>query len=216
MTAATQIGLHRSNSKIGRFNAGFFDTFDGFINWSLRRMKTEVYQEIPETIVEIGPGVGGNFGFYPQGTNVIAIEPNLEMHRRLEENARKARIHLELEDTLAEDTGLPSDSAQVVVSNLVLCTVADPAQAIAEAYRVLAPGGRLLIVEHVRGRGPLLRALQRMLRKPWKWLFEGCDLERDTAHLVRSAGFSDVAIAEKTHPTLFVPINSFAYGTATK
>lgn len=208
--------LYPSSERVSRFNAWFFDAFDGLIDRSARRMKRHVYIDLPETIVEFGPGVGGNFSYYPRGTTVVAIEPNLAMHERLERNARAAGIDLALRDTLAEETGLPDASAAAVVSNLVLCTVTDPVAALAEAHRILEPGGHLIVIEHVRGRGPILRGLQRLVARPWRWLFEGCELDRDTASTIRNAGFRSVDLREETVITPFLPINSFAYGYAVK
>ena len=216
MTTATRPAKYESTTRIQRFNAWFFQAFDALIHISLRRLKRRVYQDLPETIVEIGPGVGANFRFYRLGTHVIAFEPNREMHPALTENAARHGLHLEIRTELAEDTGLPNDSVDVVVSNLVLCTVTDPEAAVAEIHRILRPGGQLLIVEHVRGRGPVLRGLQRLVHRPWQWLFEGCDLSRDTASLIRGAGFGSVQIEEKSMFTIFLPINSWAVGAAAK
>jgi len=210
------LGVYPSSNAVSRFNAWFFDRFDLLMNWSLASLKRQIYFDLPETIVEIGPGAGGNFGYYSPGTTVIAIEPNRWMHDRLTRNAREAGLHLVIHDTLAEETGLASCSAPVVISNLVLCTVTEPAAAITEAHRILEPGGRLIVVEHVRGQGPLLRALQRLVRRPWRWLFEGCELNRDTAAAISAAGFSSVELTDRTYLTPFLPINSFAYGTAVK
>lgn len=216
MTTATKPALYRSTPAVGRFNAWFFDAFDGFIDWSLRRIKRALYVDLPDELVEIGPGVGANFRYYRPGTKVIAIEPNEQMHDRLRRNAEAAGIDLVLRPELAEDIGLTDGSTDAVVSNLVLCTVSEPSLAVAEVKRILRPGGRLLLLEHVRGRGPALRLLQRLVARPWRRLFEGCELSRDTAALVRDAGFSSVSLVEKTHITVFAPINSVAFGFAVK
>lgn len=216
MTTRNMAHTYPSTWRVSRFNAWFFQAFDGFIDWSLRRIKKQVYVDLPETIVEIGPGVGANFRYYRPGTRVIAIEPSLEMHERLVRNAREAGIALDLRGDLAEDTGLADDSVPAVVSNLVLCTVTNPEAAIAEAHRILEPGGRFLVVEHVRGRGPALRGLQKLVARPWRWLFEGCELGRDTAESIRRAGFSTVELVEATLATAFLPVNSFAFGEAIK
>lgn len=216
MMATTRASRLSTSRAIARFNAWFFDVFDGLIDWSIRRVKRQVFFDLPGTIVEIGPGVGANFRYYRPGTRVVAIEPNLAMHERLEANARAAGIWLELKDTFAEDTGLPGESSDVVVSSLVLCTVADPNAAASEILRILRPGGRFLFVEHVRGQGPALRALQRLIRSPWRWLFEGCHLMRDLRSDLEGTGFSDLDLTERTVLTPFLPVNSFVYGTATK
>lgn len=208
--------LYPSTPRVSRFNAWFFQALDGLIDRSLRRIKRQVYCDLPDWIVEIGPGVGANFRYYRPGTHVVAIEPNIAMHSRLERNARDSGITLDLRPALAEDTGLGDDSVPVVVSNLVLCTVTDPETAVAEAHRILEPGGRLVLVEHVRGQGFMLRALQRLVSRPWRWLFEGCELDRNTRATVAAAGFSRLEFTERTGLAIFAPINSFLYGSAFK
>lgn len=63
---------------------------------------------------------------------------------------------------------------------LVLCTVPDPARAIAEAARILRPGGKLLFLEHVRSEDPATARWQDRLEKPWRLVGDGCHCNRDT------------------------------------
>jgi len=83
----------------------------------------------------------------------------------------------------------PDASLDAVVFTLVLCTVSDPDRALAEARRVLRPGGRLIVLEHVRSSGSLARRQDR-LAPPWSRLIPGCHLDRDTATAVERAGFT--------------------------
>jgi SAM-dependent methyltransferase len=57
-----------------------------------------------------------------------------------------------------------------VVASLVLCTVAELDRALAEAHRVLRPGGTLRFYEHVRAENPRLARWQDRLQRPWGWL----------------------------------------------
>jgi hypothetical protein len=57
-----------------------------------------------------------------------------------------------------------------------------------------------------------LGALQRIVARPWRWFFDACELDRDTAASIRAAGFRDVTTAERTVLTPFLPVNSLAYG----
>ena len=83
----------------------------------------------------------------------------------------------------------PDASFDAVVFTLVLCTVTDPGRALAETRRVLRPGGRLIILEHVRGSGSLARWQDR-LTPLWSILNPGCHPGRDTATAIERAGFT--------------------------
>jgi SAM-dependent methyltransferase len=203
----------------GRLNAWFFVAFDRYIAHISRELKSAAFGDLqPGTIVEIGPGVGANFDFVPAGSRVIAIEPNLAMHRALEERAGARGVDLELHAAFADRMPLETASVDDVLCSLVLCTVDDQAAVLAEIRRVLRPGGRLRFVEHVAAPpwSPR-RWLQHLIRRPWSWIYEGCDLCRDTSCAVHDAGFSRVQIAaRRLRRSLFIPVNTTIHGVATK
>ena len=201
----------------GRFNAVFFHVMDGCINWYLRRHKEAVYADLPRTVVEIGSGVGANFRYVQPGTTVIAVEPNPYMHRSLRLAAERRGIALEIRDVVGERIDLPDSSADAVISSLALCTVSNPSQVVAEVHRVLRPGGRYSYLEHVAAReGTPTRGVQRMVRRPWAWVFEGCSCERDLEAVIRSAGFSSVENRRYRIHSPFVPFNTQIAGTAVR
>jgi ubiquinone/menaquinone biosynthesis C-methylase UbiE len=143
-------------------------------------------------IVELGPAVGANLRYMPRGTTIIAIEPNKHMHPLLQRRADQFGIDLDLRGVAGEQL-VPSESVDFVFSSLVLCTVEQPSQVISEVRRVLKPGGRFACVEHIEA--PPATAIMRLqIRGPWKWLFEGCDLCRDTGATLRSSGYVDRAM----------------------
>jgi ubiquinone/menaquinone biosynthesis C-methylase UbiE len=97
-------------------------------------------------------------------------------------------LHAQIIDTTAESLPLPDASVDHVISTLVLCTVDDPAQALAEIRRVLKPHGSLRFIEHVRGRG-LAARIQDLVTPLIRHLGAGCHPNRDTAKAIRAAGF---------------------------
>jgi SAM-dependent methyltransferase len=214
MTAdpATDFTVHRAR---GPFNAAFFNLMGPYIEWNLKRHKRRVFSELPETVVEIGSGVGANLAYLSPGSTLVAVEPNYPMHRRLRAKAERHGVRLDLRDRPAERTGLPDQSVDSVISSLVLCTVSDPAAVLAEIRRILRPGGTFRFVEHVAARpGTPTRALQRALRRPWAWTFEGCSCERDLAGMVRAAGFARVDIEPFRLHTPFITFNTQIAGVA--
>lgn len=186
---------HPSHPVRGRLNAWFLAAADDLMHREYGERKLRIFGELPPEIVELGPGSGANFRYYPRGTRVIAVEPNPAMHRRMYAQAGRYGIELDLRHAGAEGMDVATASVDLVVSTLVLCTVRDPAQAVAEVKRVLRPGGRFAFLEHVAAPpGTRLRRVQKALRRPWAWLGEGCQLNRDTARTIESAGFGGLEL----------------------
>lgn len=206
-----------ANRVRGPFNAAFFTVMGGYLNWLMRSRKQRVFADLPDQIVELGSGVGANFRYLRPGTQMIAVEPNPAMHPRLLARAARHDIKLELHDVVGEQLDLPDASTDMVVSSLVLCTVRNPARVLAEVQRVLRPGGRYAFVEHVGAKDrPILRRIQRLVRRPWAWTFEGCSCERDLAQVIGSAGFASVDLEEYRIHSPILPFNTHVAGIATK
>jgi len=207
-----QFDAHRVR---GRFNSAFFWVMGGYINWHMRKRKADVFADLPSPLVELGSGVGANMRYLPQNSHLIAVEPNPYMHTRLRRAARAAGVSLEIRGVVAERIDLPDASADAVISSLVLCTVRNPDLVLAEVRRVLRPGGRFSFTEHVAAkRGTPTRWVQRLLRRPWAWIFEGCSCERDLEHVIRTAGFSAVDLDHYRIHSPFLPFNTHIAGTA--
>jgi ubiquinone/menaquinone biosynthesis C-methylase UbiE len=146
-------------------------------------------------VLEVGAGNGLNFPHYPATvTEVVAVEPEPHLRRLAQAAARQAPVPIRVVAGTAE--ALPARDATVdaVVASLVLCTVTDPQQALAEIGRVLRPGGRLRFYEHVRATDPRLARWQDRLERPWEWLVGGCHPNRDTVAAIAAAGLQLVAL----------------------
>lgn len=105
-------------------------------------------------VLEVGAGGGLMFTHYPRGvTAVVATEPEPYLRRRAELAARRAPAPVTVGDAVAERLPFADGEFDAVVFALVLCSVRDQAAALAEARRVLAPGGQVRFLEHVRPTG---------------------------------------------------------------
>ncbi len=156
-------------------------------------------------VLEIGAGTGANFEHYPEAARVIALEPDPHMLRRARTRLDGlGRSNIEPRGAPAELLPVSGESFDTVVSTLVLCTVHDPAQALAEVRRVLRPQGCLLFIEHVRGDGALGR-FHDIIRPGWSWMGAGCQINRTTADTMRAAGF-DVTIDQRTRAMPILPV----------
>lgn len=198
----------------GRLNAWFLAAADEAMHREYGERKQRLFGEIPDTVVELGPGSGANFRYYPHGTRVIAVEPNPMMHRRMYAQARRHGIEIDLRHAGAEGMEVDTGSAALVVSTLVLCTVRDPERAVAEVKRVLRAGGRFAFLEHVAAEpGTRLRQVQDVLRRPWAWLGEGCQLNRDTAATIEEADFRELEL-ERFEGLRLTPVQPHISGVA--
>ena len=142
-------------------------------------------------VIEIGAGNGLNFAHYPREVEeVVAVEPESYLRARAQEAAAKAPVKVTVADGTADRLPAEDGEFDAAVASLVLCTVPDPARALAEARRVLRPGGELHFYEHVRAEEPRLARWQdRLARRIWPMVGGGCHPNRDTQAAIAAAGF---------------------------
>lgn len=157
----------------------------------LQRWRADVTAGLAGRIVEIGFGSGLNIEYYPaEVTLVLAVEP-AAVSRRLAAR-RIAVAGAAIEHVGLDGQAIPLDDAScdAGLSTFTLCTVPDPAKALAEMRRVLRPGARFHFLEHGLAPDRSVARWQRRL-DPWqRRLADGCHLSRDAAGLVSEAGFS--------------------------
>jgi ubiquinone/menaquinone biosynthesis C-methylase UbiE len=144
-------------------------------------------------VVEVGPGHGPNFGFYPAAvTRIVAVEPDAHMRGLAAAASRTAGVPAEVVAGSAERIPAGDGSFDAAVVTLVLCSVRDQQAALREIRRVLRPGGRLHFLEHVRAASGPVAGLQRALdaSRLWPLVAGGCHCARDTAASIEQAGFA--------------------------
>ena len=142
--------------------------------------------------LDLGCGTGRNLPLYAPGLRVIGVDPEWRALGR----ARQRAPAVSLVQARAEALPFRAASFTTVVSGLVFCSVGDPRRGLAEITRVLAPGGALRMLEHVRSTVPWRARMQDRLQPAWTWLSGGCHPNRDTERTVTEAGF---AIDADTH-----------------
>jgi len=139
--------------------------------------------------LEVGAGTGLNLRHYPAAvTELVMTEPEEPMAVRLERTLAAAGRAATVVRAPAEALPFPDGRFDTVVSTLVLCTVDDPARALDEIARVLRPGGRLLVLEHVRSGDAGSARWQDRLAPAWRAIGHGCRCNQDTGALLRASG----------------------------
>ena len=142
-------------------------------------------------VIEIGAGYGATFPFYPAAVSgVLALEPDPTLRGLALAAASTAPVPVSVKDGMAESLPAADASVDVVVSSLVLCSVADQSVALAEVVRVLRPGGLLLFYEHVRSAHRVLAAAEDLVTPLWSRVAGGCHPNRDTAAMIAAAGLT--------------------------
>ncbi|SDL44685.1 class I SAM-dependent methyltransferase [Arthrobacter sp. ok362] len=142
-------------------------------------------------VIEIGAGYGATFPFYPSAVSgVLALEPDPTLRGLARAAASTAPVPVSVKDGVAEALPAADASVDVVVSSLVLCSVADQSVALAEVVRVLRPGGLLLFYEHVRSTHRVLGAAEDLVAPLWSRMAGGCHPNRDTAAMILRAGLT--------------------------
>lgn len=142
-------------------------------------------------VLEYGCGGGLNLSFYnPQAvTHLTGIDPHAELLHRTDTASAHAPIPIETHRGIAEELPFPAASFDTVVTTFTLCSVQDPAAALAEARRVLAPGGRLLFLEHGKSPDADVQRTQQRIEPLWRRIAGNCHLTRPVTATIESAGF---------------------------
>jgi ubiquinone/menaquinone biosynthesis C-methylase UbiE len=141
-------------------------------------------------VLEVGFGSGHNLPWYPAAVErVVAVDPSTEGAKLARKRIAAAGFPVEYVPLQGERIGAPDASFDSVVSTFSLCTIGDPAAALAQMRRVLKPEGKFFLVEHGRSADASVQRWQDRMNGFQKALCGGCNMNRDIERLVRDAGF---------------------------
>ena len=181
--------------------------------------RDELLAGLTGRVVEIGAGTGTNFSHYPETVSeVVAVEPEPYLRRQATAAVAGAAVPVRVVEGTAGTLPIEDGWADAVVFSLVLCSIASPEHALAEAARVLGPTGELRVYEHVRADDA--RAARRQDRVDWLWskFAGGCHCNRETHALIEQAGFTFTELRrfEFAPGPLPLPVGPHLIGVAAK
>lgn len=139
-------------------------------------------------VLEIAVGTGRNLRYYRDDVRLTGIELSPAMLNLARREAAALGRHVDLQQGDAQALDFPDERFDTVTCTLSLCTIPDDRAAIREAHRVLRPGGRFVLLEHVRSPIRRVHAGQRLL-EPLFLRFEHDHLTRDPLDYLKQAGF---------------------------
>jgi ubiquinone/menaquinone biosynthesis C-methylase UbiE len=181
----------------------------------LRQMRRELLAEVRGNTIELGAGTGANLDLYPAAVGELVLtEPDPHMTARLRPKLAAREGVVELVEAPGERLPYDDSSFDTAVLTLVLCTVPDPAETLAEVARVLRPGGQMLFIEHVRSGDPALARWQDRLEAPWRFVGDGCHCNRDTIAAIEASPLSLGRLGHDRLPRAFPIVRPLVRGSA--
>ncbi len=176
-----------------KFAANYDRAFAPLERLGLRRWRQEVIDLLPTNanILEIGCGAGANFEFYPECKRSVSSEISIRMLEIAETKRREN--HLIQADAQSLPFGV--DEFDAAFATLVFCSIPEPTLAFKELKRVIKPGGRIVLLEHVRPEG-ILGPVFDLINKATLALADD-HFNRETAKLAADSGLKIVEVRKK-------------------
>jgi len=161
-----------------------------------------------ETILDLGSGAGFDCFLAAKKVGrqgkVIGVDMTPEMLDKARSNAKRGR-YTNVEFRLGEIENLPvaNNSVDVIISNCVINLAPKKKRVFEEAFRVLAPGGRLMVSDIVLLK-PLPESVQKNM-EAYAGCISGAEIKDRYLALIRKAGFKEVKVMEeKTYPVEYI------------
>ncbi len=142
-----------------------------------------------DDVLEIAVGTGKNLPFYPAGVRLTGVDLSPRMLAIARKRAAELGLEADLREGDVQRLEFPDERFDCVICTISLCSIPDDRAAVREAWRVLRPGGRFILVEHVRSPNPLVRAVEHLL-EPLAMRSGGDHLLREPQEALVAAGFT--------------------------
>ena len=168
----------------------------------IQRQRAKIVPKASGQVLELGIGGGLNLAFYDPArvASVTGVDPSEGLRKIAKAAPRPAGLTVEVLEGEAENLLFDAGRFDTIVCTFTLCSVQSPQAVLAEARRVLRPGGQFLFSEHGLSPDPKVQRWQRRLEPVWTPLAGGCHLTRPVAGSISAAGF-----ALETVETMYLP-----------
>lgn len=145
--------------------APIYDAVCGPVMVKGRRAAAQAAREVGGRILEVGVGTGLSFDDYDASTEVTGIDLSEPMLARAKEKARHYPFVKQLQVMDAHDMAFADATFDCVVAQFVITLVANPERVLSECHRVVKPGGRIILVNHLYSERGVAAAVERWAAK---------------------------------------------------
>lgn len=188
-----EISAARETERVRRFYDTVAASYDGWM-WLFDRLllgdsRKRIISRAGGQTLELAVGTGLNLAFYPHDVQLTGVDLTPAMLAIAGRRAQALGVKVDLRLGDAQALDFPDERFDTVVCTLSLCTIPDERRALAEAYRVLRPGGQLLLLEHARSSVRPVRWVERLL-DPLLVRLAGDHLLRDPLDHLVTVGFN--------------------------
>lgn len=190
MTAA-EIDFQATARTKARYDrlAPIYDLMEALIErFTFSRWRKLLWSQVPGgKVLEVGVGTGKNMPYYPQDSQITAIDLSDKMLARARRRAEQEGLHMDLPLMDVQALRFADNTFDSVVASFVFCSVPDPVRGLMEVRRVLKPDGRVVLLEHMRAENGLAGVLMDLLN-PFVVRITGANINRYTVENVKKAG----------------------------
>jgi ubiquinone/menaquinone biosynthesis C-methylase UbiE len=186
--------LGSSNSNVTRKRYDRLARIYDFLEAPMERLRFAVWRTklrgriSGQRALEVGVGTGKNLPYYPPNVKVAAIDLSPRMLERARKRTSDLGLKVDLTEMDVQHLAFPDRSFDTVFATFVFCSVPNPVLGLQELKRVCKPGGRLLLLEHMRPGNPLLGILFDLFN-PIVVRMMGANINRNTMDNIRRAGW---------------------------
>ncbi len=169
----------------------FDKPFELFIISSLRR---KLLSQARGRVLEIAIGTGANLHHYPPDMEVVGIDVSEGMLQQARCKNPKRSPTVSLAQMDSQFLAFSDNIFDTVVCSLALCTVPNPVKSLKQMTRVLRPGGKILLLEHIKSSNRLIAWIQEKT-SPRQEKRMGCSFVKRTPEAVNEAGLVTESLA---------------------